>query len=615
MNAQNTGSITIYVRSEFGQRLTIPPQVTLTPVSSAMPMQYMPVFTGDGGIIFSHLTPGEDYDLVIKADGYQVTTVTISLPLVNDASVEQIIYLRPLGEKSLSPSAKGQYVLAPRAEKEVQRGLGDLRSQDFDSARKHLEKALQMAPGNPYVNYVMGVIYLLSKQAAQAKPFLEKSVSMDPKQPPALLALGTVRFQLADYPGAIEVLEQAVQLDATSWKAEWMLAASYLRERNYAKGKEYAERALQTGKEDAAPVQLLLGEALAGLGEREKAVTTLENYLGAHPNDPNAAKIRSFAERLRHPPVVAAKPAGEAVSTQAAAPGQAAPGSSQTVPAASLGITASAPPVELPPKQNWAPPDVDAVTPFVISGAACSLSKVLAAAQKKAVEFVKELQEFSAVEEYQSVEIKRDAQLEKPQSRQFNYLVFIEQTRPDLFNVQESRDASLGRGNIPGLLADIGAPALALAFHPMLRDDFDWTCEGLGDWKGKPAWVVHFEQRKDRPTSRLAGFSTPSQQLYRLPLKGRAWIAEHGGQVLHLDTDLAHPMKPIGLAREHFAIDYQPVSFQTHKAQLWLPEDVDVYYQYQGHYIHHYHHFTDFKLFWVGTSQKIAAPKQTDPQP
>src|SRR5574337_590755 len=70
----NTASITLYVKTEFGERLKIPPLVRVIPISSGMPMPYTPIFTGDGGIIFSNLVPGEDYELTIKADGYQVTT-------------------------------------------------------------------------------------------------------------------------------------------------------------------------------------------------------------------------------------------------------------------------------------------------------------------------------------------------------------------------------------------------------------------------------------------------------------------------------------------------------------------------------------------------------------
>ena len=609
LNASGGGTIIVYVRDEFGAPLSIVPQINLTVTGMANSPPRPPQTAGDGWV-FSGLPLGQDYQVEVEAEGYQTAYESTSLPYFDNASTNVIVFLKPVGQNSSSLSRGGQFVLAPRAEKEVEHGLKDLRSRRFESARKHLEKALQMAPGNPYVNYVMGMIYLLSKQAEQAKPFLEKSVSIDPKHPPSLLALGTVRFELADYSGAIQVLEQDVQLDATSWKAEWMLADSYLGEKNYAKAQEYAERALKTGKENAAQARLVVGDALAGLGEREKAAATFDNYLRSHPNDANAAKIRGFMEALKQPLSAPAKPAVVGVATHATSPSNSAVESPQTAPATSLGIAASAPAVELPPKENWAPPDIDVSKPFAISGAACSLSGVLKSAQQNALEFVNVLQEFSAIEDYQSVEIKRDEQLERPESRQFNYLVLIEQIRPGLFHVGESRSAVVGRGDLPGILADMGAPGLALVFHPYFQGDFDWICEGLGKWKDRSTWIVHFEQRKNRPTSLLTAYDTPSHE-YALPLKGRAWITQNTGRVVHLETDLTHPMSEIGLMREHFSIDYAPISFKTHKVELWLPEDVDVYYQFRGHYIHNFHQYSKFQLFWVGASAKMGHPKET----
>jgi tetratricopeptide (TPR) repeat protein len=606
------GTITVYVRDEFGEPLTVTPKINIREIGMAGSPPNFPQIAGDGWV-FTNLPTGQDYQVAVEAEGYQTTYEGASLPPFDNATSIVIVYMKPIGQKNEFHKPKGQFVLAPRTEKEVERGLKDLRSRKFDSAEKHLAKALQMAPGNPYVNYVMGMIYLTSKQLPQAKPYLEKSVSIDPRQPPSLLALGSVRFQLGDYPGAIQVLEQDVRLDATSWKADWMLADSYLRQRNYAKGREYAEQALKTGKGDAAPAQLLLGEALAGLGDREEAIATLEKYLQAHPKDPNIAKFQSYVEALRNPPSPLAKAVAIPVASKTNSLVASVPSSVPAQPKAPLSISAPAPPVGLPPKENWAPPDIDSVKPFVISGAACSLPKVMQAAAKNALEFVNSLQQFSATEEYESVEIKRNEQLESPETRKFSYLVTVDEPRPHMIQLNEIRNAGLVGGDMPGMLADMGAPGLALAFHPIFRDDFDWKCEGIGEWKDKPAWVIHFEQRADRPTSLLEAYETPHHE-YALPLKGRAWVSQKEAQVVHLDTDLVHPMTQIGLMREHFSIDYEPVSFQAHNVQLWLPENVDVYYQFKGHFLHHYHHYTNFKLFWVGSTQKISKPKETNPQ-
>jgi len=270
------------------------------------------------------------------------------------------------------------------------------------------------------------------------------------------------------------------------------------------------------------------------------------------------------------------------------------------------------PPVEVPPRADWAPPDIDAAKPFVVSAATCPLEQILEAAGANAEELVTTLQEFSAKEDFQGIEIKRGGQLERPDEHAFTYLVFIDQVSPQAFGVQEYRNEGNAEARLPGRVQDTGVPAMALAFHPIIQPNLEWKCEGLGTWNDQPAWVVHFKQRPNRPNA-LAWFSSPMHN-YSLPLKGRAWVSERGSYVLHLETDLMGEIQPIDLKRQHFSIDYKQVSFPTQKVDLWLPEKVDSYIQYQGHFLHYYHHFSDFKLFWVSATQKISDPKDAKPE-
>lgn len=602
------GSITVYLRDEFGEPLSIMPELKLTVVGMGIGFPSMPQHIGQGWV-FSNLTLNQEYQVEVKADGYQTAYESVDLPPLDSATQSVIVFLKPIGEKKTSVALGGQMVLAPRAQKEVDRGMKDMRSSKFDSAQKHLSKALAIAPASPYVNYVMGMICLLSKQFSQAEGFLAKSISIDPREPAALLALGTTRLQLNENTGAIQAFEQDVRLDPKSWKAEWMLANAYLRTNDYAKAREHAQKAIAMGKENAAPVALILGQALAGLGAREAATGTFENYLKQYPSDPNAEKIRAYVENLKKPQqmvVPVAESRGGLKAESARTP--------ETVAPSGNSVIATVPPVDLPPKENWAPPDVDAVNPFLISGAGCSLQKVMKLAANKAEQLVNTLQQFSATEDYQSVEIKRDERLETPETRHYSYLALVEKPNPRLIEVHEFRDSHSAAKDMPGILADMGTPALALAFHPLFSSAYNWSCEGLGEWNGKSVWVIHFAQRKEEPTSLLQAFETASEE-YALPLKGRAWVSE-SGEIMHLDTDLTHAVKEIGMMREHFSIDYGPVSFTSHKIKLWLPQDADVYYQFRGHYIHHYHHYSNFKLFWVGTSQKDSkTPPNRDEKP
>lgn len=575
------------------------PKLTL---SSAARGQ-MPGFAmqnGTTGWIFTDVEIGDTYEVHVTADGYEPATQTVEL--IGESNANAIVFMTPAGEKLSVHPAAGQFVLAPRAQKEVEKGLKDLGSSKIVSAQKHFQKALSMAPGNPYVNYVMGMSYLVERQLPQARPYLEKSVSIDPKQPYSLLALGTLRFESADYSGAIQSLNESVKFDHSSWKAEWMLADCYLREHDYTEARVHAEQSLSTGGQKATIAQLLLGEALAGLGQRPGAIKALQTYLTAYPRDAHAAKIQSLILDLQKTPTV--------VETAAVQPSGPQSSLSQSPVALSFAVPASAPPVELPPKESWAPADIDAEKPFVISGASCPLNRVLDAAAKNAVRFVTNIEKFSATEEYQSVEVKRNESLETPDESTFNYMVFIEKPRPHLIELKEIRNSEAGSAGMPGRLVDNGAPALALAFHPYFRNDFNWRCEGLSEWNGQPVWLVRFEQRSGQPTSLLTSFQTPSEE-FDLPLKGLAWISTKTNEVVRLEADLLHPIEPLGLKRQHWVIEYAPVKFTAHKTTLWLPERVDVYIQFHNHYLHHQHRFSNFKLFWVGTSDKIALPKQS----
>jgi tetratricopeptide (TPR) repeat protein len=587
------GTVTVYLRTEDGQPLPqkLTPIITIGRVEGGAASSIVPQQLGDGWT-FSGVGIGNDYKVQVVATGYTPAQEQVYMPNTPGASASVIVFLHPIDQELVFHRPTGQFVLPPRAGKEIQHAFGDLQSGKLASAQKHTQRGIALAPENPYAQYVMGLTYLFADQWKQAKPYLEKSVSTDPRQPLALAALGTARYRLGDDAGAVEVLSKAVQLDASSWKTEWLLAASYLGEKQYGQAREHAEQAIKVGKQQAGQVRLVLGQALAGLGEREAAAQTFEAFAAQYPKDPNAAQVLQWAKLMREPPKLVPVKAG--VGPNALVP----------VPA-----------VEVSPRVDWAPPDVDAVQPFVVSTLTCPLDQILKAAGTNAEQLVTTLQQFSAKEDFQSIEIKRGGQLERPDELAFNYMVFIDQISPLAFDVKEFRNQGnkgAAEAQLPGTVSDTGVPAMALAFHPVIQPDLEWKCEGLGTWKDQPAWVVHFQQRPDRPNS-LALFSTPMQS-YSLPLKGRAWVSERGGQVIHLDTDLVKPIEPLNLKREHFSIDYKQVSFRTQKVDLWLPENVDTYFQYRGHFLHYYHHFSDFKLFWVGATQKISDPKNKEPQ-
>ena len=81
----------------------------------------------------------------------------------------------------------------------------------------------------------------------------------------------------------------------------------------------------------------------------------------------------------------------------------------------------------------------------------------------------------------------------------YDYLAALEYPRPDLIVLDEMRNGTFGTTGKEGTITDIGLPAIGLVFHPAYSKDFNFTCEGLGLWKGQLAWQIRFEQKNDHP--------------------------------------------------------------------------------------------------------------------
>jgi hypothetical protein len=142
-------------------------------------------------------------------------------------------------------------------------------------------------------------------------------------------------------------------------------------------------------------------------------------------------------------------------------------------------------------------------------------------------------------------------------------------------------------------------------------DGYQFTCEGLGNWRGVKAWQIHFRQKDDRKD--LVRVYWVAGKPYPVPLKGRAWIAADTFQTVRIETDLRQPVPQIKLLAEHQSIDYGPVRFRNQSVSLWLPADTDLYMDFRGRRIHRRHSFEDFLLFSVDDKQKIARPKSETP--
>ena len=60
-------------------------------------------------------------------------------------------------------------------------------------------------------------------------------------------------------------------------------------------------------------------------------------------------------------------------------------------------------------------------------------------------------------------------------------------------------------------------------------------------------------------------------------------------------------------------MDYGPVNFLAGNKQLWLPWSADHYMERGGKRYHHRHLLSNYMLFNVDTTHKVAGPSQSAP--
>lgn len=532
------------------------------------------------------------YNVEASAPGFVTARETVDV-FMKSGSVTVFLTMQPIRSDKPESTGISAPILAPAARKEMAKGVEQFRQKDLKEARKHFEKVLIMAPGSPDIHFLMGALEMQEHNVAAAKDHLEKAIQLFPNHAPSLELLGGMYCQQGEPQKGVVLLEKAASLEDGSWNAHWKLGAAYLQLNEPEKARQQAERALELGKGAAGRAQILRARALAHLDQWDAAEESLARFVHDQPDDPAAAEARAFLvllkkrqeDQLRALPLAASEPPD-------------------------LSPIAGLRPIDAALKNPfWTKPGVDEFVPGVKLDVPCSLPEVLKGAGKTVEQLMANLEKFTANEQVKHFTVDRTGEMHSPDTRSFDYVVFVSHEPHGVIYLEEYRDGSLSRMLFPAGVATEGLPAMALIFHPQMASDFAFVCEGLGQTDGHPAWQVHFQQRADRAVRIrayvIAGTSHP------VALKGRAWIDAGTFQVARLESELVSPMPDIRLIQEHLSIEYAPVQFHSQNSKIWLPHTAELFVERSNSAFYRTHTFTKFRLFNVDVSQKLQAPKES----
>lgn len=536
--------------------------------------------------IFTNVPYGS-YEVEVSAVGYLSAYKEVGV--TNSLAPKQIDILLQRDPEAINLDVEGA-VLPPKARKQTKRAVSALKSGNFKQAQKELDQAYKLSPSSPDLNFLLGYLYFQKKEFAQAETYLGTAANLKPHNADALTLLGRSGLERQDYPAAQSALEQAVMADAENWLPHNLLADTYLRQQNYDKARDEAQIAISKGKNIASPAQLILGQALARMGEDQEAIQALSVFLEQSPQHPMAEQVRTLIADIQEHQ---GSPAAESNSTATEAR------LSGIDPLEAL----AAPKFSM---KTWRPPSIDDVSPALVPGVLCPSAKVMEESGKRVQELVQDVERFAAVEDLLHQSLDQFGIPTRTETRKYNYVASISEPQPGFLSVDEYRAEKLALAGYPDKIASVGFAALALVFHPDMRDNFTMNCTGLGDWHGQATWLVQFRQRDDRP-NRMHSYRI-GNEMYWVALKGRAWITADKFQIVRMEAEMTSPMPEIQLLSEHQAVEYGPVPFPKKNTLLWLPKSAEIYFNFRKHRYYRRHSFNHYMLYSVDTEEKRKVP-------
>jgi Flp pilus assembly protein TadD len=475
----------------------------------------------------------------------------------------------------------------PKARGDLKRGLSALKSANLKEAQKRLDAAYKLAPSNPDVNYLLGYVAYEQKDLAQARSYLGTAASLSSHNVRVLTLLGQVEIAQENYPDAAATLEKATDADADNWMTHNLLANAYLKLKNYEGARQQGELAIAKGKAGANAANLPLGQALVNLGKKEEGIRALKTFIQNSPSDPTVPQVRDVIAMIEQ-------------SDASPLPGARITRTSSTT----IDPIFATP--ELPVSVNpWRPAGIDDAKPSVADGVGCPLDSVIEKSGERVKQLVDDVSRISAIEHLLHEQVDEMGNSITKETRNYDYVASISEDKKGFLAVDEDRLERMARASFPDRIASGGFAALALVFHPDMRENFEMTCEGLGSWQGQATWLVHFKQREDRPA--LISEYNVGGAIYSLRLKGRAWITADKFEIVRIESELIAPMAPIQLRCEQQVVEYGPIRLKN--VELWLPKKAEIYLDYRKRRYYRSHSYDHYLLFSVDSVEKPKGPK------
>jgi tetratricopeptide (TPR) repeat protein len=192
-----------------------------------------------------------------------------------------------------------ELTIPDKAQREYEEARKDLARHDAESATKHLQRAVELAPQFSAAWNEMGTIAYQTAKFDRAEECFRESLRLDPGAFEPLVNLGGVLVTLHKLDEAWQYNGYAVLARPNDALAHSQMGRTYFELGKFDLAVQHLEKARQLDPAHFSHPQLVLAEIHLRRGEKAAAAEALEDFLAHHPDWPQAAKMREKIAELR----------------------------------------------------------------------------------------------------------------------------------------------------------------------------------------------------------------------------------------------------------------------------------------------------------------------------
>ncbi len=239
------------------------------------------------------------------------------------------------------------------------------------------------------------------------------------------------------------------------------------------------------------------------------------------------------------------------------------------------------------------------------------LDSILSSVGRNVAEFYAKFPNTSSIEVIHQEMLSQKGKVGLTQKQKFSYLCLIP-AMPWGPSTNEYRADSTGslahpKGIDQNFMLTTGFVAAPLVFHPAYQNGAAYHYWGRQKARGSSSYVVAFAQKP--ANSRIYGSFSTGNVTRQTYFQGLVWVDTTTYQIVRLTSDLLTPMPQVKLNKETTDIEFNQVQFNSANQKFWLPQEVTVTLDWNGHTLRNRHEYSDFHVFNVDQKQLIALPK------